>query len=66
MGRVKSIAVRTLGDELIEKFGDRFSTDFERNKKILEEVKPIKSKRIKNILVGYISKEMQKIRKRGL
>ena len=66
MGRVKSIAVRTLGDELIKEFGEKFTTDFERNKKILEEVKTIKSKRTRNILVGYISKEMQKVRERGI
>jgi len=66
MGRVKTVAVRTLGNDLIKEFGGRFSTDFERNKKLLEEVKPIKSKRIRNILAGYISKEMQKIKQRGI
>ena len=66
MGRVKTVAVRTLGNDLIKEFGERFSTDFGRNKKILEEVKPIKSKRTRNILAGYISKEMQKIKERGI
>ncbi len=66
MGRIKSTAVRTLGSELIKEFGDKFTVDFEKNKKILEEVRPIKSKRIRNILAGYISKEMQKIRERGI
>jgi small subunit ribosomal protein S17e len=66
MGRIKSTAVRTLGNELIKEFGDKFSIDFEKNKKILEEVKPIKSKRTRNVLAGYISKEMQKIKERGI
>lgn len=66
MGRIKSVAIRTLGSELIKEFGDKFTVDFEKNKKILEEVRPIKSKRTRNILAGYISKEMQKIRERGI
>jgi len=66
MGRVKSVAIKTLGDDLIKEFGAKFSTDFEQNKKILEEVRPIKSKRTRNVLAGYISKEMYKIRKRGI
>ena len=66
MGRIKSIAIRTMGDDLIKEFADKFSTDFDKNKKILEEVKPIKSKRTRNILAGYISKEMQKIKQRGI
>ncbi len=66
MGRIKSTAIRNLGDELIKEFGSRFSIDFEKNKKILEEIKPIKSKRTRNILAGYISKEMQKIGKKGI
>lgn len=66
MGRVKSIAVKVLADELIKEHGDKFTTDFEKNKKVLNEVKKIKSKRVRNILVGYISKRMQQIKKSGI
>lgn len=66
MGRVKSIAVKVLADELIKEHGDRFTTNFEKNKKVLGEVKKIESKRVRNILAGYISKKMQKIKKSGI
>lgn len=66
MGRVKNVAIKTLGDDLIEAHGARFTTDFDSNKKVLEEVKKIESKRIRNILAGYISKKMQKIQKSGI
>ncbi len=66
MGRVKSIAVKVLANELIKEHGDKFTTDFEKNKKVLNEVKKIKSKRVRNILVGYISKRMQQIKKSGI
>ncbi len=66
MGRVKGVAVKSLGKELIEEFGERFSEDFENNKKILEELKRIRSKRTRNILAGYIAKEMKRIKSSGI
>ncbi len=66
MGRVKNVAIKTLGDDLIEVYGSKFTTDFDSNKKVLEEVKKIESKRTRNILAGYISKRMQKIQKSGI
>lgn len=66
MGRVKTISVKTLGDELIQNHGSKFTEDFSKNKEILESIKDVKSKKIKNVLVGYITKEMKKISKSGL
>ena len=66
MGRVKTIAVKSLADELIKAHGDKFTTDFEKNKNILEEVKPIKSKKIRNVLAGYVAKKMKAAEKSGV
>jgi len=66
MGRIKSIAIKNLAREMIKDHGDRFSTDFERNKKIIQEIKKIDSKKIRNVLAGYISKEMERIKKSGI
>lgn len=66
MGRIKITAIKNLADELIEKFGDRFSTDFEKNKESLDEIKDIKSKKTRNILAGYITRQMQRIKKTGI
>lgn len=66
MGRIKSIAIKRLGEELIKEYGKKFSEDFEKNKKALGEVKPIKSKRTRNILAGYITKKMQQIKSSGI
>jgi len=65
MGRVKSIAIKTLGNELISQHKGKFTEDFELNKKILKEVKPIKSKYTRNTLAGYITSQMKAIKKRG-
>ena len=66
MGRIKTISVKTLGNELIKEHGDKFTDDFGKNKKILAEIKDVKSKKIKNILTGYITKEMKRVKKSGL
>ena len=66
MGRIKTIAIKTLGDELIKKHGNKFFDDFDKNKRVLEEFQKVKSKRTRNILAGYITGKMQKIKKSGI
>lgn len=63
MGRIKTTPLKKLGDNLIEEYGDKFTVDFEKNKKILQNIKIIQSKKIRNILAGYITKE---IKRRGI
>ena len=66
MGSVKTSAVKNLAEELILNHGDKFSDNFETNKKVLEQVRPIKSKKIKNSLAGYIATRMQQIKRTGI
>ncbi len=66
MGRIKTIAVKTLGNDLIKEHSDKFSGDFDKNKDVLGELKYIKSKKVRNTLAGYITKEMKRIEKSGL
>ncbi len=66
MGRIKTISIKTLGNELIREHGKKFTDDFEKNKEILSSIKNVKSKKTKNVLAGYITKEMKKISKSGL
>jgi len=66
MGRIKTIAVKTLGNDLIKEHSDKFTGDFDKNKDVLGELKYIKSKKVRNTLAGYITKEMKRIEKSGL
>ena len=63
MGRIKSIAIKNLAREMLEEHGSRFSTDFEKNKKIVDEVRKIESKYIRNVVAGYITKEIERAKK---
>ncbi len=60
MGRIKTAFIKSIGNKLLEKYGDRFTDDFEKNKKIVEEVAEIHSKFIRNAVAGYITAIMKK------
>ena len=63
MGRVKSVAIKTLGDDIIKEHAERLSGDFDNNKKALAKITEIKSKRTRNVLAGYISKKIKALKK---
>ena len=54
MGRIKTTMIKNLGKKLLKKYPDKFTTDFEENKKVLKELGIIDSKRIRNRVAGYI------------
>ena len=60
MGRVKHIAVKSLGNDIMREHSDKLSPDFDKNKKALAGITEIKSKKVRNVLAGYISKKMRK------
>ncbi len=66
MGRVKTIAIKSMAREILNENGALFSEDFEKNKQALSKVRPIKSKRIRNIIAGYLASEMKKVKKSGV
>jgi small subunit ribosomal protein S17e len=55
MGRIKTSFIKKIARDLLEKNAEKFSTDFETNKKIVSQLVDINSKRIKNIVAGYIT-----------
>ncbi|HIP17042.1 MAG TPA: 30S ribosomal protein S17e [Methanothermococcus okinawensis] len=61
MGRIRQTFIKRTGDELIEKFEDKFTRDFETNKKVVEEVALISTKRLRNRIAGYITSRIKKI-----
>jgi small subunit ribosomal protein S17e len=55
MGRIKTSFVKHVAKDLVEKYPDKFSTDYEKNKTALKEVMIFESKRMRNIVAGYLS-----------
>ena len=66
MGAIKTSEVKNLAEDLIREHGDRFSESFEDNKKVMHESKPIKSKKVRNVVAGYLTTRMKQIQKSGI
>ncbi len=56
LGRVKTAAIKKFSKSIYQKNKSKFTSDFQKNKKILEELVSIESKKIKNQVVGYITR----------
>lgn len=64
MGRIKTTAMKRLANDLLAKDGVAFSTDFDKNKEVMKSAQPVESKKIRNMVVGFITKEMKRRDKR--
>lgn len=60
MGRIKTTFVKRKTKELLRDRGELFTTDFEENKKIVGQNSEIVSKKLRNILAGYMTRLKRK------
>jgi len=63
MGKVRTILIKKISKELISKYPDVFTIDFEVNKDLLDKYLEIDSKHLRNRISGYIV-NLLKIRNR--
>ena len=56
MGKVRPERVKKVAKELVKRYPDQFSTDFEGNKKFLGSVASIYSSKLRNRIAGYITR----------
>jgi small subunit ribosomal protein S17e len=54
MGRIRTKLIKSTAKQLVEEYGNKFSKDFEKNKKVLDEMKVAHDKSVRNKLAGYI------------
>jgi len=52
--------IKRVALELVQRFPDVFSDDFQSNKKFVEQYTSLKSKMVRNRIAGYIAKMMEK------
>jgi small subunit ribosomal protein S17e len=52
--------IRRISTELLEKYPDRFSVNFEENKKVIKEIAIVRSKILRNRIAGYITSYLHK------
>ena len=63
MGRIRTKTVKRAARELIEKYYVKLTDDFHINKKILEQVSDVQTKRLRNKIAGFTTHLMKRIQK---
>ena len=60
MGRIKIKAIKSLAHEILKTNEGKFVEDFDKNKQALAGIMSIESKKTRNVIAGYITKEMKR------
>lgn len=56
MGRIKTQLIKRVSNKLIQEHGNEFKKDFKENKEIVSKLADIPSKKIRNIIAGYVTR----------
>ncbi len=56
VGKVRIAAVKKVARELCARYPDKFSTNYESNKTVLADLVDAKTKRLRNRIVGYVTR----------
>lgn len=63
LGNVKPAFIKRIALELIQKFPEEFTDDFEKNKVLVEKLTTISTKNVRNRIAGYIARIMEDSKK---
>ncbi len=56
MGKVRIAAVKKVARDMVARYPEKFNTDFEANKKALITLVEARTKRMRNRVIGYITR----------
>ncbi|MDO8870524.1 MAG: 30S ribosomal protein S17e [Methanobacteriaceae archaeon] len=56
MGNIRTSHVKRLSKELIETHQGKFTTDFDENKKLVEQFSTVSTKHLRNKIAGYVTR----------
>jgi small subunit ribosomal protein S17e len=56
MGKVRTEHVKRMARELVRRFPEKFTTDFENNKRLVDALTNISSTKLRNRIAGYTTR----------
>jgi len=62
MGRIKTQLIKRTTEDIVSKDPEAFTTDFNENKKVLDSKLNISSKKMRNVIAGYVTR----LKKKGM
>jgi len=60
MGRIKTAFIKRKTKELLKTYGEHFATDFTLNKEVTGRTVKVSSKKLRNIIAGYVTRLKKK------
>lgn len=60
MGRIKTTFIKGKTRELLDAHGEKFTADFTENKRLVARLTIIPSKKLRNIVTGYVTRLKKK------
>jgi small subunit ribosomal protein S17e len=60
MGRIKTQLVKRTTLKLLKEYPATFTSDFTQNKELVSRYVDVKSKKIRNVVAGYVTRLMKK------
>ena len=55
MGNIRPTYIKRVAIELVERFPEKFTADFDHNKKMVDELAEIQGKAMRNRIAGYVT-----------
>ncbi len=55
MGNIRPTYIKRVAIELVNRYNEKFSEDFEHNKKIVDELTDVKGSTYRNRIAGYVT-----------
>ena len=59
MGKVRTEMVKRISQELVDRYERSFTIDFEQNKQFLNDIELDVSKKLRNMIAGYVTRLMR-------
>jgi small subunit ribosomal protein S17e len=60
MGRIKTTSIKRTGKKLVAQHRSEFKKTFEENKEIIPKFVEVPSKKLRNVLTGYVTRLMKR------
>ncbi len=61
MGNIKPTFIKRVAIELVHTFPDRFTDDFEHNKKMVNELTDVQGASMRNKIAGYVTRYRKRV-----
>ena len=59
MGRIKTRLIKRTVKSLLSDENKNFSNDFEKNKRMVANLLEVQSKKLRNVIAGYVTKQIK-------